>query len=437
MLSWWQFQDALSPPYVKEPWQHVQQAVAVDLEVDECGIVRCRGGSKTYDMMEVLLYWAFCGFESIFWTSTATQMKQPQLYLRRLINQTFLKYAVKRPISEWLLKREVTFQNEGRFRIINLTEDNARSPRCDVSYYDEQSRAEEDAYEASSPVLSVSRIGKLIHGSTPEKGSVFESNVRRLEKEGKPVMYRSWYEIGFINKKFIERERATKPPWFFRQEYECSFEAPAGRVFTNVIYGDYSEILLGQRDQVWEARVQHFGLDWNPSAGHYLVGSRWADNWQLNFVTMEMNLGTVIRKAPGETRPDVMDTLIQILLQNPRSYIEIEDGGTNMGYCDMVFRELDNMLETGEISEAQHRSLEDRIYRRPWDTMGKNKMRSITLLLPRTIYVNPEITPDVADWLDKAHWDEEATEFPKLEKDPEQHPLDAYLHSGWVGFEDE
>ena len=384
--------------------------------------------------MIVLLYYAYHGFAAIFWCSSASQMKQPMKYLSEIVNGCFLKYAV---VRGKLLGQSVEFKNGGTLFIGNLTVLNARSPRCDIKYFDEQSTADPKAVDASEPELSVSTLAKIIHGSTPQKGTVFEDNFKRLTKAGLPILSWAWWQVPFMNLSVIKRALEKGPAWWFRQEYEISFEAPQGRVFENVIFGDFSLILSQQQSRAFARKRIHFGLDWNPSFGHYIVGSRWADDYSSNIVLMEKNLGTIIRqKDRTNGQPDVLTTVIKILKQNPGSLLELEDGGTNSGYCEMFFRELDNMYKYGEITREEHRDIEDRVYRRPWDSAGRNKMNSITLLLPRIIYCNEILTPETARWLDIAHWAEDSQE-PKLEKDPEQHPLDAYLHSAWVGYEEE
>jgi hypothetical protein len=283
----------------------------------------------------------------------------------------------------------------------------------DWVYYDEEGLADEDALNASEGTLSVSKLGMIRHGSTPVKGSPFERNKDRLLKENLPVMIRPWQTLPHISEAHVERMRRKLAPWFFRQEYECSFEAPQGRVFENVVRGpiDLSSLLTN-----YQKTYIHYGLDWNPRAGHYLGGSRWNDDYSKCFALSEFNLGTDLNTA--------VSTIINLLETNPNSLLEMEDGGTNSGYCDAFF------MICYERKVAN--SILARIYRRPWDSAGKNKHKSITLLMGCTIYVDPLVTPETAYWLDVAHWDENSTE-PKLEKDPDQHALDQFLHGSWIG----
>ena len=417
-LSIDEFLIALDLPYELEPWQIDQIHTAANPNTDECVIVRARGGSKTFDMMVVLLYYAYIGFDAIFWCSQASQMKQPKKYLSFLCGRTFLKYAL---VKNGLLKEECTFKNLGTLFIGNLTEDNARSPRADILYFDEEARADKDAYDASDGETSVSKLAKIIHGSTPVKGSIFDDNKRRMIKEGLPVLERSWHEIGFMNKRKIAKAKKKYPGWYFRQEYECSFESPQGACFTNLVEGDWNELLAKQLIN-YNQHYTHFGVDWNPAAGHYICGSRWLDDFSGVILQYEENLGTDMHT--------VLNRIIAILELNPNSFLEMEDGGTNMGYCDAFWMELDKLRHS---NKPLYMSISKRVGRRAWDGQGINKMKSITLLLPITIYYNEDVTPETSKWIEIAHWDKGESGFPKLEKDPDQHPLDAFLHSEWCG----
>jgi hypothetical protein len=95
---------------------------------------------------------------------------------------------------------------------------------------DEAARVEDELYFAVRPMLAVSG-GALMMLSTP------------YSKRG--VFYEEWsgghgwerYEVPAsqcprISREFLEEERASLPPFIFRQEYECSFEDTEDQVFT-------------------------------------------------------------------------------------------------------------------------------------------------------------------------------------------------------------
>src|SRR5215211_662762 len=95
---------------------------------------------------------------------------------------------------------------------------------------DEAARVEDELYFAVRPMLAVSG-GALMMLSTP------------YGKRG--VFYEAWtggggwerYEVPAsqcprISEEFLEEERASLPPFIFRQEYECTFEETEDQVFT-------------------------------------------------------------------------------------------------------------------------------------------------------------------------------------------------------------
>jgi hypothetical protein len=95
---------------------------------------------------------------------------------------------------------------------------------------DEAARVEDQLYFAVRPMLAVSG-GALMMLSTPygKRGMFFE------EWTGAGGWER--YEVPAdkcprITEEFLEEERASLPPWVYRQEYECSFEETEDQVFT-------------------------------------------------------------------------------------------------------------------------------------------------------------------------------------------------------------
>jgi hypothetical protein len=376
-------------------------------------VIRSRGGSKTFDAMLVGVYYAYLGFHVIFWSPSKSQMEQPQEYLELLVENNFLSNCIKDQT-----KLRLKFKSNGWIKIKNLTQKQARSPRCDLEIFDEEAQADESAYDASSPVLSVSRLKKIIHLSTPIKGSIFENNYKRMKDEHKPILIMRWDQCSHLNQdaEFMLKELKTKSRWWVRQEYFCSFEAPAGRVFENVMGGSYDITML--KNDYSRTHIC-YGLDWNPSAGHYISGVRYSDDYSKIYCILEKNLGTNL--------DNVLNIIFDLLEKDDQSLLEIEDGGTNSGYCDALFREAYKRAE-----EQKHvKNILNRIYRRAWDSAGKNKHQSINNLMPIVIYCDEQITPQTHFWLTSASWDSESSE-PKLLKDSEQHPLDAFLHSSWI-----
>src|SRR5215204_2323849 len=131
-------------------------------------------------------------------------------------------------------ERKLSLELENDSRIITLpgSEKTIRGfSGAALLLVDEASRVDDALYFAIRPMLAVSG-GSLMMLSTP------------FGKRG--VFYDEWtggegwerYEVPAsecprIPAEFLEEERATLPPWVYRQEYECSFEETEDQVFTS------------------------------------------------------------------------------------------------------------------------------------------------------------------------------------------------------------
>ena len=137
-----------------------------------------------------------------------------------------------RPVSP-KAERKLSLELENGSRIVTLpgTEKTVRGfSGTALLVLDEAARVADELYFAVKPMLAVSG-GALMIMSTP------------YGKRG--VFYEEWtgghgwerYEVPAnqcprISEEFLEEERASLPPFIFRQEYECSFEETEDQVFT-------------------------------------------------------------------------------------------------------------------------------------------------------------------------------------------------------------
>lgn len=94
---------------------------------------------------------------------------------------------------------------------------------------DEASRVPDDLFHAISPMLAVSG-GRLVLLSTPFGKRGFYFNAWDKGED--------WHQIKVtaehcprIPEEFLKRERKSMPRWFYKQEYECSFEESSAAVF--------------------------------------------------------------------------------------------------------------------------------------------------------------------------------------------------------------
>jgi hypothetical protein len=130
-------------------------------------------------------------------------------------------------------ERRLSLELENGSRIVTLpgTEKTIRGfSGTSLLILDEAERVEDELYFAVRPMLAVSG-GALMMLSTPysKRGVFYEEWIsgRGWERYEIPAS-----QCPRISEGFLEEERASLPPFIFRQEYECSFEDTEDQVFT-------------------------------------------------------------------------------------------------------------------------------------------------------------------------------------------------------------
>ena len=420
--------ESIDLPYVHDEWQiqYAEKKLALihqPLSRREIIDIRARGGSKTFDMMMLALYLASLGAVVKWFCAVASQMKQPKKYMAKIINSSYIKFLLG-PGEP--LKESVRFMNEGEVEIINLTEDNARSPRGDVAIYDEMARADEDAYNAGVNILSNTDIRISIYISTALKGSLFEKAKNKLKRREvlhneQYVFERKWYEISFLekNREWYEEERARLKKegkeYLFRQEHECSFELPTGAIFKNLVFEVFDENGNLIPDIVLDRKLKVSGLDWNPVAGHWLVGGKWTLD-RTGFVITQSN-----PIAIGYTHQLKEEAYINIKKYcTYGNKLCAEKGGINNEYYDWFLGRLGKDPNKKNIS----------LLWEEWDSAGVNKTNACLSMEAVTIYVDEILFPTAKEQLENAHWKEDAFKA-EVEKDrvDSPHAFDAFLHA--------
>ena len=130
-------------------------------------------------------------------------------------------------------ERKLSIELENGSRIVTLpgSEKTIRGfSGTSLLVLDEAARVEDELYFAVRPMLAVSG-GALMMLSTPygKRGVFYEewTSGRGWERYEVPAS-----RCPRISEGFLEEERASLPPFIFRQEYECSFEETDDQVFT-------------------------------------------------------------------------------------------------------------------------------------------------------------------------------------------------------------
>jgi hypothetical protein len=419
-----EFCESINLPYQRDPWQykfHEKKLAVINLPLYLREILdkRARGESKTFDTMELGQYLSHIGFVGIWFGAAKDQIEQPKKYMKWIIENSFLKYMVAD-----LLKESVIYQNGGSLKLKNLTEMNARSSRADFIIYDEEAKADQDAYNAAVNILAGSPLGLIIHISTPEKGSPFEVNYERLRRRevihGEQFIFsRTWKDASWLRSKadWYEEQKKILPDWYFRQEHEAEFTHAMGSVFRNVVYDVYQ--LINNRWELKHDLVIHpkmvSGLDWNPVSGHWIVGGHWVNDMKGFLITHAIPI------AVGYTHELMEDAYekIKFYAIHNRS-LNMESGGINEGYG--------KWFKGWFYKDKAKRDVSVRY--EEWDSSGINKMNAVLSMLDKTIYVDEIRFPELAAQIKDCAWDTEADK-PRVKKDPvdSPHALDAFLHA--------
>jgi Terminase large subunit, T4likevirus-type, N-terminal len=131
-------------------------------------------------------------------------------------------------------ERKLSLELENGSRIVTLpgSEKTIRGfSGTSLLVVDEAARVEDELYYAVRPMLAVSG-GALMMLSTPygKRGVFYEEWIsgRGWERYEVPAS-----RCPRISREFLDEERASLPPFIYRQEYECSFEDTEDQVFTS------------------------------------------------------------------------------------------------------------------------------------------------------------------------------------------------------------
>ena len=389
--------------------------------------VRSRGASKTWIEMAKAQYlaslrvdtWYGMGRLRGYWYSTSEdQLDQPREYFDHIIDNSFLKYCVHKRKAF-----QAVYHNYGQLKLTILTAKKARSGRADFIILDEEAglqlQNEKVLYDAAVGVLSGTWFGLKGHISTPSKGSKFEENhevCRDLEyKTGYQHTFKiPWWDVSFLakNKEFYEQEERTKPRWWYLQEYCAEFTHPLGAVFQNVEYGTYPDWLM---ESIKDQNVLS-GLDWNPVAGHIIVGIKWTKDLKHCAIMEEADIG----QGYAVEMTNNMWNIIKSKASHGR-HMNYECSGINEEYV----RWLNKMKSTFNWVGQNWHSEE-------WDSAGINKLKIATFIIQNAvcIWVDKVRFPNTAKDIEDCQWDPESDK-PRLKKNKAASPhyLDAFLHA--------
>lgn len=138
-------------------------------------------------------------------------------------------------------KLGMELENGSRIEALPGTEKTIRGfSGVDLLILDEAARVDDELYRAVRPMLAASG-GDLMLLSTPygRRGFFYQEFRADEEREarGEAPLWRRFVvpvsEVPRISEEFLAEERATHPEWWYRQEYEVSFEEIENSVFSH------------------------------------------------------------------------------------------------------------------------------------------------------------------------------------------------------------
>jgi hypothetical protein len=209
---------------VPDPWQEDLLHSASDRVLLNC----CRQSGKSTMTGVIALHRAFYHPGSLI-LCLAPALRQSQELFGKVLG--FYR-DLGRPVKS-AAERKLSLELENGSRIVTLpgSEKTIRGfSGTSLLVLDEAARVEDQLYFAVRPMLAVSG-GSLMMLSTPygKRGVFFEEWIggQGWERYEVPAS-----QCPRISEEFLEEERASLPPFIFRQEYECSFEETEDQVFT-------------------------------------------------------------------------------------------------------------------------------------------------------------------------------------------------------------
>ncbi len=210
---------------VPDPWQAEVLRTAAPRVLLNC----CRQSGKSTICATKAVHCAVYEPGALVLLMSPSQRQSGELFRKVLA----VYKSLGRPVpSESENALSLTLENGSRVVSLPGTEGTVRSySAVRLLLVDEAARVPDDVIAAVRPMLAVSG-GQLIALSTPYgvRGwwyEAWENGGPTWERYRVPAS-----ECPRISPAFLAEERAALGPWFFKQEYECTFESAGGQMFT-------------------------------------------------------------------------------------------------------------------------------------------------------------------------------------------------------------
>lgn len=370
---------------------------------EEVMLLRNRGGSKSRDGVMLAIYFGYQKKDIINYQTNTVLGRDWNRVLWYAASQDQLKAARDYFYESRYVDRtkstmtEIYLWNNNIIKLKIMSKSQAASSRSDIIFFDEEQDMDVKIYHIALGT-QVGGSCRKIHMGTTLMDSVLEDNFKRLNLIGLVLEHHidecSWTTA----EREIKKNFAGAPNFVIRSQLFCEWVRAGGLVFENVEVGYCNGPFV---DEFF------YGVDPNPKTGHALVGIKYALNGDI-YVNAEY--------------PAYRDSFafIEILkdLCVHNANIEVEEQGDGI-----------------ELMKSFHKNYEWRkdyygsIWSIHWDE--DKKKRRVFNIRTRKVIVNPNCK-ETLHHIRTAAWDEKEPKA-KLQKTPEQHFLDAFLHACQMG----
>lgn len=213
-------------------------------------ILRSRGGSKTHDFVNWIIFRVLRTREVWLWLACkGGQLQQARVYFEA---SPFVKQIRPTKTSTYL----VDLWNGCTIRCGIISTSNL-GLRCDGIFYDEfedlQPKQEIEVYPQMYGMMTASNVHKEMFAGTRWIGTLFDDKCDSL-----PVRIRPWGECPWlVNAGAIQHEidEGVKPGWEIDLLYECIATLPGGKFFHNMQY---------HKKFNYDINMVDYGIDFGP-----------------------------------------------------------------------------------------------------------------------------------------------------------------------------
>lgn len=399
--------------------------------------LRNRGGSKTRDGVTLAVFLAYqkraimrynantdeeeirgyAWMRVVWYAAGKDQLEQALDYFRE---SRYVKFCYSQNVHLW---------NGNKIKIRVATPKQAKSPRADFVFFDEEQDMDKKVYWQILGTMATSPNAQKLHMGTTEVDSQLHDNFLRLEPLGLVIEH----HISDCNWKKEEEalaEYAGQPQAIIDSQLYCKWVRPGGLIFQNIEVRDLTEdeykmILPGK----------YFGCDPNPKSGHALVLSRYLGSYENPYaIFVEREVGSKeLLKWTSSDDPDKHTTKMAKYILGEldnKTFVEIEGQ-----HGEELYDRMEELVEEQVLTLQLHALQLRKVFFQNvslfyWNEEEKLKRIYYLRLVPKII-ISPNCI-ETARFVKAMAWDPKEPKA-KVLKTPDQHFADGFVHGPSAG----